>query len=72
MCGHRPCRYCRVNRIRIDLKRYLSHRLRVYRFVGLPILDGLREGVLRSSGKHNAGSLWGGSSYTGKLQARDR
>ena len=25
--------------------------------------------MLRSSGKHNAGSLWGGSSYTGKLQA---
>jgi hypothetical protein len=41
----------------------------VYRFAGLPILDGLQEGVLRSSGKHNAGSLWGGSSYTGKLQA---
>ena len=41
----------------------------VYRFAGLPILDGLQEGVLRSGGKHNAGSLWGGSSYTGKLQA---
>ena len=44
----------------------------VYRFAGLPILDGLQEGVLRSSGKRNAGSLWGGSSYTGKLQAKER
>ena len=46
----------------------------VFRFAGLPILDGLQEGVLRSSGKHNnnAGSLWGGSSYTGKLQAQER
>ena len=44
----------------------------VYRFAGLPILDGLQEGVLRSGGKHNAGSLWGGSSYTGKLQAKNR
>ena len=40
----------------------------VYRFAGLPILDGLQEGVRRSGGKHNAGSLWGGKSYTGKLQ----
>jgi hypothetical protein len=40
----------------------------VYRFAGLPILDGLQEGVRRSGGKHNAGSLWGGKSYTGTLQ----
>ena len=40
----------------------------VYRFAGLPVLDGLQEGVRRSGGKHNAGSLWGGKSYTGNLQ----
>ena len=44
----------------------------VYRFAGLPIIAGLEESVRRGSGKHNAGSLWGGSSYTGKLQAKER